>query len=62
MIHTCVCAVRRGIDAKTKNCLHTQGLEVVKSVKSASIAWALETIDSSIVSEINTFWLSCSGV
>ena len=31
MTHVGVCAVRRGIDVKTKNGLHTQGLEVVKS-------------------------------
>ena len=34
MIYVGVYAVRRGIDAKTKNGLHTQGLEVFKSVNS----------------------------
>ena len=40
MIHGCV-AVRRGINVETKNGLHTQGLEVVKSVNRVSIAWGL---------------------
>ena len=60
MIYAGVCAVRRGIDAKTKNGLHTQGLEVVKSVKQGVhcqlIAGAWEKIDRSTVSEMNTFW------
>ena len=38
MICAGVCAVRRGIDAKTKNSLHTQGLEVFKSVNKVCIA------------------------
>ena len=41
MAHAGVCAVRRGIDVKTKNGLHTQGLEVVKSVNRVCIAWGL---------------------
>ena len=41
MAHAGVCAVRRGINVKTKNGLHTQGLEVMKSVNRVCIAWGL---------------------
>ena len=41
MAHAGVCAVSREIDVKTKNGLHTQGLEVVKSVNRVCIAWGL---------------------
>ena len=65
MVHACVCAVRRGIDVKTKNDVATQGLWFVKYVNRFCISEAWEKIDSLIIlvskSEINVFWQTCSG-
>ena len=60
--HAGVCAVRRGIDVKTKNGLHIQGLEVVKSVNRFALPGAWEKIDSSTVNQMKIFWLTCFGV